>query len=883
MAVSDPSPLFQVVRGSTGTAKSSEAVTQSRQLAREGRKVIYLARTVALADELAQRVGPAVSVRVWRGRDQENPDRPGQKMCREPDLVREARSLYADPNEVVCPICPHRETCAYLEQKAATAGIWFGASSLLWHEIPAVMKDAALLVIDESFALDGLKGIDGTKILIGVQDLERAPSHPSSVSRTADILAELMPRRRKLLAAFEAHPLGRIERDRLIDAGLTAADCADARKAEWGAKILIRKQMTFEELREALALARGNREVARRAMLWETLRELLDDGNAARSGRAELIEEIDKETGIAYRAIRLYGVSPIAKGWAELPTLHLDATANITLLRARVPHAELVADIVADEPHTHVIQYPTHAFGKRALTNNPKLLAEVWHSAISHAQSIGGKWLIVIQQAAEQIIREWETRGESIPPFVEIAHHNALAGIDRYRDVRGIIVIGRTVPPPSDVELIAGILTGYAVPACGNWYPAEMVTLKALDDSVVTVEHDIHPDPLADAVLRQICDDELMQIIGRGRGPNRTASDPLEIVIYGSVPVPVHELRVWSPPSLAEQLLAVAGVTLSNCGDMAEAFRLNPDTVKRDRRRENSQMGTNPYKRFLYGNVPICHFSAGELRGAVYRRDKPRHGEQRIVYDPRIVADPRAWLIDHLGPLAVFEPGPAAGSAPIPAEMPRAEIETSGTDLRHPVQVRRERDKARQMARRRAAGGVSRADYLAKNGLSKTKPWEQEGISRRTWERRRAQTTTGMTQPPSFVASPSEMTETASSQAPPAQLGRAAVPPPAAAQKAGGSVPVFLTKPIQLDFFTDYRADHEPEPLPEWNGGVAPPIIRQAIVRELRRRGARHEELADAIGLSRAQITNVLRGRFGTAPATANALRRLLGFWRSAA
>ena len=32
---------------------------------------------------------------------------------------------------------------------------------------------------------------------------------------------------------------------------------------------------------------------------------------------------------------------------------------------------------------------------------------------------------------------------------------------------------------------------------------------------------------------------------------------------------------------------------------------------------------------------------------------------------------------------------------------------------------------------------VTRAEYLEANNLSKTKPWEAEGISRRTWERRR--------------------------------------------------------------------------------------------------------------------------------------------------
>jgi hypothetical protein len=46
------------------------------------------------------------------------------------------------------------------------------------------------------------------------------------------------------------------------------------------------------------------------------------------------------------------------------------------------------------------------------------------------------------------------------------------------------------------------------------------------------------------------------------------------------------------------------------------------------------------------------------------------------------------------------------------------------------------RDKERQQQRRRAKGAKLRAEYEAR-ALSRTKPWVAEGISRRTWERRR--------------------------------------------------------------------------------------------------------------------------------------------------
>jgi len=51
-------------------------------------------------------------------------------------------------------------------------------------------------------------------------------------------------------------------------------------------------------------------------------------------------------------------------------------------------------------------------------------------------------------------------------------------------------------------------------------------------------------------------------------------------------------------------------------------------------------------------------------------------------------------------------------------------------------QRKRERDRERAARLRREQGALSRAEYLA-SCLSKQRPWEAEGITRRTWERRR--------------------------------------------------------------------------------------------------------------------------------------------------
>ncbi|MBT1155753.1 hypothetical protein J1C56_09125 [Aminobacter anthyllidis] len=50
--------------------------------------------------------------------------------------------------------------------------------------------------------------------------------------------------------------------------------------------------------------------------------------------------------------------------------------------------------------------------------------------------------------------------------------------------------------------------------------------------------------------------------------------------------------------------------------------------------------------------------------------------------------------------------------------------------------VKRDRDRERQVNKRRAAGVQPRKQWEAANSLSKTRPWEAEGISRAQWYRR---------------------------------------------------------------------------------------------------------------------------------------------------
>jgi putative DNA primase/helicase len=101
----------------------------------------------------------------------------------------------------------------------------------------------------------------------------------------------------------------------------------------------------------------------------------------------------------------------------------------------------------------------------------------------------------------------------------------------------------------------------------------------------------VHDDPVAEAIRWSICEGELIQAIGRGRGVNRSAADPLQIDLLTDVvlPVTVNELLDWQNlVPTRRDIMASRGVVLDNAADMARCFPdlwESADAARQDRRR----------------------------------------------------------------------------------------------------------------------------------------------------------------------------------------------------------------------------------------------------------------------------------------------------------
>ncbi|EDP62661.1 hypothetical protein BAL199_22672 [alpha proteobacterium BAL199] len=399
------------------------------------------------------------------------------------------------------------------------------------------------------------------------------------------------------------------------------------------------------------------------ATLWLILAEALENGHDAAG--AELVHEMTEAGSV--RALRLRWRSTMRKGWAaQVPILLLDATLRPELVQTYLPRIDIGATVAARQPHVRVRQATGSPTSARAMTPSADAPERDRKAAASRLRDLRA-WidlrarqchrpgqaidlLVVGQKAAIDALRS-----AGLPPRVEAVHFNALSGLDHWGGIGGMVVLGRTLPAPRTVELIAMALTG-RVPApnpedAGWWYPMVERRVRLAGERTAPLAMEEHSDPIAEAVRWCICEGELIQAMGRGRGVNRNAATPLEIDLLTDVvlPVTVDALVPWSDlRPTRRDLMALTGIVLENAADMADCFPELWSTAAAARQ-DRSRSVTNCYYRDLY-NSQMSHSSAE----VTYRPEGAGHRARSARVDLSRIPDPEAWLTNRLGPLASF-------------------------------------------------------------------------------------------------------------------------------------------------------------------------------------------------------------------------------------
>ena len=280
------------------------------------------------------------------------------------------------------------------------------------------------------------------------------------------------------------------------------------------------------------------------------------------------------------RAIRWRGVAHISEQ-SKVPTLLLDATLpDLAILQVLHPQIEIVADIRVTLPSdVHVRQV------RDAPTSSRKLIDSTRKNPERHLKAVrryvlqrwleNGKGSAVV--ICQQQVEEWLE--DRVPDAIEVAHFNAIAGLDVYRDVRLLILVGRVQPGPEAVEALAATLSG-SMPVSRSpgpngfaWYRRVRRGIRLRDGSGIAVIGDQHPDAFVESVRQLICEAELVQALGRARAVNRSAQTPLDVdLLFDTVlPVAVDDVANWTEPSLLIET-AAEGVMLGLPVDLVRVW-----------------------------------------------------------------------------------------------------------------------------------------------------------------------------------------------------------------------------------------------------------------------------------------------------------------------
>lgn len=606
-------------------------------------RIVVCTSTHALAEETAAALrADGGSVAVLRGYKLNHPVLK-KPMCRDLDVVQAALSMGESVQTRACADkagrrCRHIDGCLKQLNRNEVAGaeIIVAPYDALYSGFPIRPQEIALILVDEGC---WGRAIETTEML-------RVESFGHELLSGED--AEPAALRRRAATAFAAVGEGPVTRRSLRTAGLTPADIdrAIALEGERQRDPGLVPGMSSVERRNALAQVAVNTRTDAFIAVWRAAGRLLT-ADADADGRIA----IEPARADGQRPIRLQWAQSIHLNLRDRPILHLDATLQPDLARRILPRLEVV-EIEADAAHAS-LRLVTGRFGKRRLCpgtgeaddesrRRANRLEEVvtyvrWH-ARRHAPS---RTLVITYESCEGAFA-------SIPG-VETAHFNAVAGLDVFRDVGLLVVVGRPLPPEREIARLCGAWFGI-VPTGGYTQVRRGVRLR--DGSIRPVRMHAHEAPNAELLRAAICNDELLQAIGRGRGVNRTAADPLEVHLLADVAVPMLHDRVsnWEmekPTVLLRMLLA--GIAVDSPTD---AVALHPDLFN------SAEQARKAFDRSGFGGHfphrdPLWDLSA---KSAAYRRPGRGCSWRRAYWLDGDSDAARLALEAALGPLAEWRP-----------------------------------------------------------------------------------------------------------------------------------------------------------------------------------------------------------------------------------
>jgi Bifunctional DNA primase/polymerase, N-terminal/Primase C terminal 2 (PriCT-2) len=647
-----PLPIARAVRVTVGIGKTKIMIEEiahwlkNRTAKPKGPLIYATPRHNLNRDIEPQFAAHGINARIYYGRDAPDPHQPGKKMCLDLPAVVRAMTVRAEIGPTCCKNkkqrCQFFDLCRYQSQSRNSEGVqvWIVATDMLFHAQKALGENISAVFIDEGFWQKGIRGVEANDdVSVAVDSISNEPPDINGYN-----LPDRDALRHRLASALRAQPNdGGVERKHLDAVYLDGTSCSHALGLEWGShnddmkKLGLHPGMSERERQLADSqhdLIDRIQHTRRVIQIWEETRAFLNNADIEVSGRLTLTQDNGQ------RIVKWRGISPISKQFT-VPTLMFDATLPPrSMLQAYYPRVEIVADLnVALPEHVHIRQFLGAPTSASKLTDE-RHLNEVYRHILQRWLELGRPSTVVIcQQKPDEWLKQ------RLPKGIAVEHYNNVTGRDDYRDVRLMVLAGRTAPSPATVKTYAAALHGKCpVPATAKdngfcWYDQVERGIRLRDGTGIATRGDQDPNPDDEAIRWQIHEGELVQALGRGRGVNRTAANPLDVdLLFDTcLPITVDEVRRWQTPSPLIET-AYEGVMLAAPCDLVKLWpKLWPN------------------EKAAYRTIKARAPKLPNFKQIEYQLAGPKMNKRIGYFDLTLIPDPRAWLETRLGQLISFQ------------------------------------------------------------------------------------------------------------------------------------------------------------------------------------------------------------------------------------
>jgi hypothetical protein len=604
-AVDTPPAPLMAVRATTGLGKTRGVV--ARLLDAPFRAILYVAPTHEVLEEIKKALereqddrrssaGKRWEIIHVYGRTHKDPKTGEPTMCKRADVADKVRRHGGDVGKLLCgtadePKCLHYDTCPFIEQRDhlratkeddGVATITLVATDTLKHSLPGGVRTPDLVVIDEAFwsslvsvryaeprghlKLETMRGLRWRAFENKKDDVGNVVAQRHAAAASA-ALNKLWRRFVKLFDGCESDTDG--GGFFLVSAlAMGAVDLAKLQKSLGRCRVNVELALggSLDDAHLLSALSKVA-EINERVGVYQNLiGAVLVEKARVGAVRSAMISIED-----GYVLFRRAG-EPRALGSEDkrrvTPTLFLDADLDGEIVRRWWPGLaeEEIVDVTCEwSPNVKVVHIKGRSFSKswalgRKGANTKEQKRAARHrrdldsfirqcmalNDVDTSQTMVVSYKDLITALDSQSQDDLYSVPENPAEWRSAGWFNALAGSDRWRDVRLGFVIGRPQATPKAYSDLARAIWGHEG---SDWRDVEVDSKGFLDPprrrfrlhtregvAPATVRTEVMPDPRSDRIYRAVTWGQPMQADGRVRPVYRTEKHPCVLFTMGEVP-----------------------------------------------------------------------------------------------------------------------------------------------------------------------------------------------------------------------------------------------------------------------------------------------------------------------------------------------------------